>query len=113
MTKIQRGKPDFAAVAEEGAPNVAYGEADLRQLAQAIGLDALAADTGTRLQQVAEAYLHAAMVDRDPGRKEKRAKLNRIARRVRALAKDAEAVQAELFELDAPTFQALKTPVPS
>jgi len=66
MAKKPRGKPDFDAVVEAGAPNVAYSAADLQQLAQAIG--PVAAEIAERLEQAAHSYLFAALVERDPSR---------------------------------------------
>ena len=65
MAKPPRDKPDFAAVAEAGAPNVAYGAAELQQLAKAIAPSALTAESAAHLEQAAQSYLYAAMAERD------------------------------------------------
>jgi hypothetical protein len=109
MAKPPRDKPDFAAVVEAGAPNVAYGEADLQQLAKTLAVDVLAPEIADRLQQAAQAYLFAVLVDRDPSRKEKHKVLQGAAKKLRAIVRGAHAVLADLDKLDAPTSQALKS----
>ena len=74
----------------ESASICAFRESDLRELAKAIELGSFTPEIADRVQQAAQCYLFAAMVDRNPSRSESRKSLKRIASRARALVESVE-----------------------
>lgn len=81
-----------------------FGPDDLAHLAEKLGLTDMPDDLAELLQEEAQGYQFAAMVDRDPSRSERRQALKNIAELARNLS-------AAFQDLDAPTSKGLNAPI--